>query len=525
MPKVLIADDVHPDCAEILRKAGIDVDSRGKMTGDEVKAIIGEYDGLIVRSAVKVNKDIIEAGSRLKIIGRAGIGVDNVDKEAASRKGVIVMNCPQGNVASAAEHAFALIMANARNIAPADASLRAGEWKRSKYLGVELEGKTLGVVGLGNIGGQVALYARPFGMKVVAYDPLLVKERAEVLGVEMAEFDRLLEVADYITVHVPLTDRTRRLFGAAQFKKMKKTARIINTSRGGVIDEKALHEALSTKEIAGAALDVYESEPPPKDHPLFTLENITLTPHLAASTEEAQVKVAILIAEQFVDFFKTGAVRNAVNVRSLADPTLTPYLQLAEDLGGLAAQAAGGRVKSISVTYGGQIGGFDVDPVTQSAVSGALRPSLGDDINVVSARFVAKDAGIQVVEEKKKDARQFKSLITVRVETESGRRDVAGTVFEGGQPRIVRIDNLDIDLKPSRHMLCIQYQDVPGMVGKIGSILGRAAINIARMEVARIERGKQAMIILTVDDPVPDKVVEEIRKTVPIYDIRVVTLP
>ncbi|HTF57521.1 MAG TPA: hydroxyacid dehydrogenase, partial [Planctomycetota bacterium] len=304
MARVLIADDVAEECARALRAGGLEVDSRGKMKPDDLKAAIGGYEGLVVRSAVRVTRDIIEAGTRLKLIGRAGIGVDNIDVEAASRRGVIVMNAPLGNVTSAAEHAFALLLANARHVARGDASTRAGKWERSANVGVELEGKTIGIVGLGKVGSQVARYARAFGMRVVAYDPLLVRERAEVLGVELLEFDRLLGEADFITLHLPLTEKTRGLFGAAEFRKMKKSARIVNSSRGGVVDEKALAEALKNREIAGAALDVFETEPPAKDHPLLALDAVTLTPHLGASTEEAQLKVSLDIADQFVDYFR-----------------------------------------------------------------------------------------------------------------------------------------------------------------------------------------------------------------------------
>ncbi len=309
MPKVLIADDVADECAEILRKAGIEVDDRGKMKQDELKAVVGGYEGLVVRSAVKVTREILEAGTRLRIVGRAGIGVDNIDQETATRRGIVVMNAPQGNVISAAEHAFALILACARQVARADASMRASKWERSLFHGVQLEMKTLGVVGLGKIGGAVAQMAKAFKMRVIGHDPFLSKERAEQLGLELVDFDTLLAKADFITIHVPLTDRTRGMFGAAQFKKMKRTARIINTSRGGVVDEKALYEALTAKEIAGAALDVYEQEPPPKDMPLLKLDNVVLTPHLAASTEEAQVKVSVDIAEQMVDYYE-GLVKS-----------------------------------------------------------------------------------------------------------------------------------------------------------------------------------------------------------------------
>lgn len=525
MPKVLIADEVSEECVRILRKAGIEVDAKGKMKPDDLKAAVGVYDGLIVRSAVKVTKDIIDAGSKLRIVGRAGIGVDNIDQDAATRKGVIVMNAPQGNVASAAEHTFALIMASARNIAAADASVRSGKWERNKYLGVELETKTLGIVGLGKIGSLLATYAKPFRMRVIAFDPVVAKERAAQLGVELVDLERVLAESDYISFHVPLTDRTKGMIGAAQLKKMKRTVRIVNTSRGGVIDEKALAEALTSKEIAGAALDVYEQEPPVKDHPLFKVENVTLTPHLAASTEEAQVKVAIDLAEQFVDYFQNGVVRNSTNLGALADPSLAPYVRLAEDLGGFAAQLAGGRVKSVTASFQGAIGAFEVGPVTQSALKGALRPTLGEDVNIINARWFAKEAGIQVSEEKHKEARNYKSLLSVKVETEQAVKTVSGTVFEGRDSRIVEIDRMDIDLRPSRHMVVLSYQDTPGVVGKVGTILGTNQINIARMEVGRSEKGKQAMILLSVDDPVKGEILEEIRTAIHAHDVRAVTLP
>jgi len=524
MPKVLIADDVGDECTRILKKAGIDVDFKGKMKPEDLKAAIPGYEGLVVRSAAKVTKEIIDAGTKLKIVGRAGIGVDNIDQEAATRRGVIVMNSPQGNMASAAEHTWGLLMAMCRNIAQADASMRASKWERSKYQGVELESKTLGIVGLGKIGGLLSQYCKPFRMRVIAFDPVVTKERAAGLGVELVDMDKLLAESDFITFHVPLTEKTRGMIGSAQFKKMKRTVRLINTSRGGVIDEKALAEALTAKEIAGAALDVYETEPPAKDHPLFKVENCVLTPHLAASTEEAQVKVAIDIAEQFVDYFNNGVVRNSTNLAGLADPSLTPYVRLAEDLGGLAAQLAGGKVKAVTAVYMGAISAFEVGPVTQSALKGSLRPTLGDEVNLINARFFGKEAGIKVAEEKHKDARNYKSLLSVKVETEKGVKTASGTVFEGRDSRIVEVDNLDIDLRPSKFLISMMYIDMPGIVGKVGTILGRNQINIARMEVGRAERGKQAMIILSVDDPVTPEILEEIRVAINAHDVRAITL-
>jgi D-3-phosphoglycerate dehydrogenase len=525
MARVLIADDVAEECARVLRAGGLDVVNRGRLKPDDLRAAVADCEGLIVRSAVRVTKDIIEAGPKLKLIGRAGIGVDNIDVDAASRRGVIVMNAPLGNVTSAAEHAFALLLANARHIARADASLRAGKWERSTNVGVELDGKTLGIVGLGKVGGQVARYGRAFGMRVVAYDPLLVRERAEVLGVELVEIDTLLEISDFVTLHLPLTEKTAGLFGAAQFKKMKRSARIVNSSRGGVLDEKALAEALKSGTIAGAALDVFEFEPPAKDHPLIGLAAATITPHLGASTEEAQLKVSIDIAEQFVDYFRHGVVRNAVNLSGASDPAMRPYINLAEDLGSIAAQLQGGRMKTIEVTFMGQVAGFELSAMTQAAVKGALQPLVGSEVNEVNARFTAREHGLQIIENRRKDARNYKSLVSVRVETDEGSRLVSGTVFEGPSPRVVQIDAFEIDLRPSKHMLVIAYADVPGMVGRFGTILGNRQINIARMEVGRSGRGQQAIIMLTVDEPVPAEAIEEIRSKVSVKEIRSITLP
>ena len=525
MPRVLIADDVAPECAQILRKAGIEVEERGKMKPEELKALVGGFEGLVVRSAVKVTREILEAGTRLRIVGRAGIGVDNIDQETATRRGIVVMNAPQGNVVSAAEHAFALILACARQVARADASVRAGKWERSAFHGVQLEQKTLGIVGLGKIGSSVARMARAFRMRLLGHDPFLSSERAAALEVELVDFDTLLAQADFISIHVPLTERTRGMFGAAQFAKMKRTARLINTARGGIVDEKALVRALTAGEIAGAAVDVYEQEPPPADHPLFKLPNVVLTPHLAASTEEAQVKVSVDIAEQMVDFFRNGTARNAVNLALPVDPALIPYLRLAGDLGGLAAQLVEGPLRRIQVQYSGGIAAGETGAITQSAAAGALRPRLGEEINAVNASFAAREGGIEIQEIRRPESGDFRNLVSVQVETEKELKTVCGTVFEGRNPRIVRIDDLDIDLRPRRHLLYLRYQDVPGVVGKVGSILGNRNLNIARMEVGRTRKGQRATALITVDGPVPPEVVEEIRRAVPLEDIRPVFLP
>jgi len=391
---------------------------------------------------------------------------------------------------------------------------------------VHLPEATTLVVGTGGIGAEAARLLAAFGVTVLATDARRTAAPSGVAELHPPNaLDDLLPRADFVILTVPHTPATEGFFNRARFQRMKRTAFFINIGRGMTTKLDDLVAALQAGEIAGAALDVYETEPPAKDHPLFKVENCVLTPHLAASTEEAQVKVAIDIAEQFVDYFKNGVVRNSTNLAGLADPALTPYLRLAEDLGGLAAQLAGGRVKSVTASYQGWIGGFEVGPITQSALKGALLPTVGDGVNVINSRFVAKEAGIQVVEEKTKEARNYKSLLSIKVESEKGVRTVSGAVFEGRDSRIVEIDTMDIDLRPSKHMVVMAYVDQPGIVGKVGTILGQNNINIARMEVGRAGRGQQAMILLSVDDPVKTDVLEEIRKAINAHDVRAVTLP
>ncbi len=524
MGKVLIADNVSEECARILTEGGVEVDHRGKMTQEELKEAIGDYEGVVVRSAVKVTADILEAAPKLKIVGRAGIGVDNIDQEAATKHGVIVMNTPLGNVTAAAEHALALIMDNSRNVSRADRSMREGKWARKENVGVELEGKTLGIVGLGKIGSRVASYGKTFNMKVLGYDPMLVKERAEVLGVELMELDQLLEESDFISLHVPKTEKTLGMIGKDQFKRMKKSARLVNTSRGGVVDEIALHEALLEGEIGGAALDVYETEPPATDHPLLENTKVTLTPHLAASTEEAQIQVARDIGDQFVEYFKKGIVINATNLSSVSDASMAAFLVLSEDLGLIASQLSDGKVECVEVTYMGQVSKFDTSSILQAAIKGALYPSIGDQINVVNARVKAKDLGVEVVETRRKDALNYKSLLSVRVKTDQSDKTAHGTLFEEREPRITRINMLDIDLRPSRNMLYMQYSDVPGMVGKIGTILGEHEVNIARMEVGRVKQGDQAVILLTLDDPASKESLEALKTSIHPTDLRSITI-
>jgi D-3-phosphoglycerate dehydrogenase len=462
-----------------------------------------------------VTREVFEAqATRLKVVGRAGIGTDNIDVAAATRCGVIVMNTPQANVTAAAEHAFSLLLSLARNIPRADARLRAGGWDRGRFTGVELEGKTLGIVGLGKIGKQVARYGQAFGMQAAAFDPYLSAEQARGLGVHLMELDELLRRADFVTVHVPLTERTRHLLSRDAFAKMKKSARLVNASRGGVVDEAALTEALRSGRIAGAAVDVFEEEPPPADHPLRKLETAVLTPHLGASTEEAQVKVAVDIAVQFVEFFQSGRVSNAVNFVLPAEPAVLPFLDLAGTLGELATQLVDGRVESIEVVAAGEIASADTRALAANAIRGVLRPICGEAVNMVNAGLLASERGIRVSETRRRDVASYRNLLTVRLGGQGRAREVSGTILEGGEPRIVSVDEYRVDLRAAPHMLVMVYPDIPGVVGKFGTVMGRQGINIAGMAVGRTAPGQRAMIFVTVDTAIPAAVVDELRRTI-----------
>lgn len=525
MNRVLIADDVSEQAVDILKQYGLEVDYQPKVPQAGLAAAVKGFHGLVVRSRVTVGADVIEAGDLLKIVGRAGVGVDNIDVEAATRKGVIVMNTPMGNVTSAAEHTFALILASARNIARAHAALSAGSWERKGFTGVELEGKTLGIVGLGKVGARVARYARAFGMEVIAFDPHITRDRADQIGVHLVPMEQLVAQSDVISLHTVLNDQTRNLFGADLLKKMKPGARLVNTSRGGVIDEPALAAALEAGTIAGAGLDVFDQEPPDPKLALLKNPKATLTPHLGASTEEARLKVAVDIAHQFGEFFKSGIARNAVNIPSLPDPALQPYLRLAEDLGSLCRQLTRGRVEAIEVSYQGELAKAETGAITPAVLKGFLDPVYGKSVTVVNAAHKVQERGIRVAETRAAVTKGFTSLLSVKLTSDEGTRRVSGTVLEDRGPRIVAIDDYRIDLKPSRYMLLSFYPDRPGMVGRIGMLLGDRSINIARMEVGRLGKGKQAVMIMTVDDPIPEAVVEAIGKALQIDVVHAVTLP
>jgi len=526
--KVLISDSLSKEAVEILQKEkDFAVDVNTKLTPDELKKVIKEYDALVVRSATKVTRDVLNAADRLKIVGRAGVGLDNVDVDAASKKGIIVVNTPAGNTISTAEHAFTMMLALSRNIAQADLSMRKGEWERKKFTGHEVYGKTLGVIGLGRIGTEVAKRALAFGMKILAYDPYLSMDKAKDLGIEPASLEAIYKNADYITVHTPLTDETKHMISEKQFAMMKKDVRLINCARGGIIDESALADALESGKVAGAAFDVYEQEPPPKDLKLLKSDKVVLAPHLGASTEEAQANVAIEVAEIVRDALLTGCVRNAVNAPCL-EPELCkvidPYMKLAEKMGSMQAQLVEGHVKTVKIKYVGDLLKYDLSPFTLSIIKGMLTPILQETVNFVNSMFIAKERGISITETRIAETQDFANLIVVEVETDKMKSSLTGTLFTKVDPRIVKINESYVDAVPEGFMLVMSNKDVPGIIGQIGTILGKSRINIAGMSFGREEKGGKAVSVLNVDSDVPKSVLEEIRNAQNIYSVKLVKL-
>lgn len=525
--KILVSDKLAEEGLKILKKEkALKIDVKTGLSADELKKIIGEYEGLIVRSGTKVTKDIISAGKKLKIIGRAGVGLDNVDVEAASRKGIIVMNAPGGNTISTAEHTLSMILALSRNIPQAQASLKARRWERKKFMGVELYGKNLGIIGLGRIGTEVAKRAMSFGMKILTFDPYLSEDKAKLLKVEPVKLKELFKRADYITVHTPLVTETKHLISDKEIALMKKDVRIINCARGGIIDEKALYKALKSNKIAGCALDVFEEEPS-VESPLLDLDNVIATPHLGASTQEAQLSVAVEIAQQVVDAMTGRSIRNAVNVANLAPETtqvLNPYVKLAEKMGAMQSQLAQGPITRLRIEYRGEVGKFDTAPITVAYIKGLLQPIMGETVNFVNARVLAKERGIVVEVTKSENAENFANLISVQAKTEKGDLTIWGAVFGKGDYRIVRINKCYVEAHPSGHMLFIRNRDVPGIVGQIGTIIGDNKINIAEMTFGREKQGGQAVSLLAVDSAVPKKVVDKIKKMKNILDAKSIKL-
>ncbi|MGN6622007.1 MAG: phosphoglycerate dehydrogenase [Sphingomonas sp.] len=512
MPKVLISDKMDPKAAEIFRARGVEVDEITGKTPDELKAIIGQYDGLAIRSATKVTKDILEAATNLKVVGRAGIGVDNVDIPAASAKGVVVMNTPFGNSITTAEHAIALIFALARQLPEADASTQAGKWEKNRFMGVELTSKTLGLIGAGNIGSIVAERALGLKMKVIAYDPFLTPERAIEVGVEKVDLDTLLARADFITLHTPLTDQTRNILSKENLAKTKKGVRIVNCARGGLIDEAALKEGLDSGHIAGAALDVFQTEPA-KDSPLFGTPNFVSTPHLGASTTEAQVNVAIQVAEQMADFLVSGGVTNALNMPSLSAeeaPKLKPYMALAEKLGSLVGQLAHGALSGISVEAEGAAAALNLKPITGAVLAGLMRVH-SDTVNMVNAPYLAKERGLDVREVRHDREGDYHTLVRVTVKTEAGDRSVAGTLFGDAAPRLVELFGIKVEADLAGNMLYVVNEDAPGFIGRIGTTLGEAGVNIGTFHLGRRSAGGEAVLLLSVDEPVTADLIAKVR--------------
>src|SRR5712675_2253612 len=513
-PKVLISDALSPAAVQIFKDRGIDVDFQPNLGKDKDKLaeIIGNYDGLAIRSATKATAKIIEKATRLKVIGRAGIGVDNVEIPAATAKGIIVMNTPFGNSITTAEHAITLMLALAREIPEADRSTQAGKWEKNRFMGVEITGKTLGIIGCGNIGSIVADRAHGLRMKVIAYDPFLSPERARDLGVEKVDLADLFRRADFITLHTPLTDKTKDIVDAKAIATMKKGVRIINCARGGLVDEAALRAALDSGQVAGAAFDVFVEEPATQN-PLFGHPNVVCTPHLGAATTEAQENVALQVAEQMSEYLLRGAISNAVNFPSITAeeaPRLRPLIALAERLGSFAGQLTESGIRKVQLAYEGAVAQMNTRALTSSAVAGLLRPML-QDVNVVSAPIVAKERGIVVEEVTREAAGEFESLITVTVETERQSRRVSGTVYADGRPRIVNIKGIRMDAEFAPSMIYITNLDKPGFIGRFSSTLGEAGINIATFHVGREAPGGSAVALIEIDGELPDAVLAQVR--------------
>ena len=507
-PKVLISDKMDPRAAEVFRERGVQVDEITGKTKEELIAIIGDYDGLAIRSATKATKDVIAAATNLKVIGRAGIGVDNVDIPSASAQGVVVMNTPFGNSITTAEHAIALMFALARQLPEANALTQAGKWPKNDFMGIELTGKTLGLIGAGNIGSIVADRALGLKMKVAAYDPFLSAERAVALGIEKVDLDTLLARADFITLHTPLTDQTRNILSAENIAKTKKGVRIINCARGGLVDEVALKAALDSGHVGGAALDVFVTEPPAANHPLFGTPNFICTPHLGASTSEAQVNVAIQVAEQMADYLVNGGITNALNVPSLSAeeaPKLKPYMALAEKLGALVGQLEGDAITGVAIETEGAAATLNQKPIIAAVLAG-LMGVYSDTVNMVNAPYLAKERGLDVREVRHDREGDYATLLRVTVTTADGARSVAGTIFGKGQPRLVEIHGIRVEADLDGDMLFVVNVDAPGFIGRLGATLGEAGVNIGTFHLGRREAGSEAVLLLSVDNPVPEPV-------------------
>jgi D-3-phosphoglycerate dehydrogenase len=526
--KIFVSDDVSDAGLQPLRDAGLSVEKKTGLSAESLSNALRDCDGLIVRSETKVTASLMDAAQRLRVIGRAGVGVDNIDVAAATARGVVVMNAPDGNTITTAEHTIALLIALARNIPQANSSVKASQWDRKRFIGAELQGKTLGIVGLGRIGRAVATRARAFGMKIVAHDPFIASEQARDLEIEATSLDEVFARADFLTVHTPLTNETRGIVGAETFAKMKQGARVINCARGGLIDESALYDAIKSGKIRGAALDVFEQEPPPPDHPLLSLDEVIVTPHLGASTSEAQEGVAFTVAEQMRDYLLSGALRGAVNIPAIDQKQLSvlqPYLALAESLGRFQAQLVQSAVREVRLDFGGDLVDLDAAPVTRAFLAGLLR-DVSARVNVVNAFLIAEERRINVTTSYVRGG-EVASAIRTRVNSEHGEQTISGTVFEtehGREGRITEINNFRIEAIPRGYMLVMHNRDVPGVIGRVGTILGEAGVNISAFHLGRRERGGEAMAVIEVDAQLETKTIDEIRSFEPIISARQIEL-
>lgn len=524
--KILISDPIEQSCVDILKREGFDVDEKPGISRDEIKKIIPAYDALIVRSGTKVTADIIAEAKGLKVIGRAGAGVDNIDVEAASRRGIIVMNTPGGNTVSTAEHTVSMMLSLARNIPQAHMSLVDGKWDRKKFMGTELFGKTLGIVGLGKIGREVATRCRAFGMIVIGFDPLLASDIALKLGVELVPLDEIYRRSDFITVHTPLNDDTRGMLNEKTLAKCKKGVRLVNCARGGIIDETALLNALNSGQVAGAALDVFVEEPP-KSNPLLQHPRAIATPHLGASTEEAQEKVAIQIAQQLADALHERGISGAVNAVALQEgiPTeLKPYLVLAEKIGSLQAQLMKGKLRDLTIETRGELLQKHVELLTTGVLKGFFSNLMSEPVNYINAPLIAQSMGIRINEKKERDGENYSHLLTVEYATDAEERSFSGTVFGTTRPRIVRIDSYYFEINPEGILLFYSNTDRPGMLAKVGGILADASINIAGLSLGRSGIGGRALTVVGVDNPISDDVLAKISSLVGVFEAKVVTL-
>ncbi|HEY2836164.1 MAG TPA: phosphoglycerate dehydrogenase [Rhizomicrobium sp.] len=514
MPKVLIADKLSPAAVAIFKDRGVEIDNKPGMTKEELLAVVDQYDGIAIRSATKITADVIKAAKKLKVVARAGIGVDNVDIPAATAAGVIVMNTPFGNSITTAEHAISLMLALARELPAANASTQAGKWEKNRFMGVEITGKVLGLIGAGNIGSIVADRAKGLRMRVIAYDPYLSPERAQDLGIEKVELNDLLARADFITLHVPMTPETKNILSAEALAKTKKGVRIINCARGGLIDEKALKEALESGHVAGAALDVFEVEPA-KENVLFGNEKVVATPHLGASTNEAQENVALQVAEQISDYLLTGAITNALNMPSISASEaqkVGPWISLASKLGAFVGQLTDTSLEAIEIVYEGNASQLNTRALSQAALAGLLRPILSG-VNMVNAPSVAKERGIKVSEVRRDQEGAYEGYMKITASLADGStRRVAGTVFSDGRPRLIQIKDINLDAEFAAHMLYVVNEDKPGFIGKFGTLLGDAKVNIANFTLGRSAPGQDAIALIEVDGQVPDAVVEQLTK-------------